>query len=211
MTAVIVCNGNIDDYAHVRRYFNESAYVIGVDGGAAHLRKLGINPDIMVGDFDSIRKEDFKYFKDLSVEILEFPSKKDKTDTEIAVELAIQKGFKEVVFIGGLGSRMDHSLANVFILKKMLDNGIKGTIVDKYNEITLIDDKIELKREKDAKVTLLSLAGKTEGVTTKGLLYSLENADLELGSSWGVSNEFVEESAEITIKNGLLLVIKSVD
>ncbi len=211
MTAVIVCNGSIEDYDYITKYFKGSGLIISVDGGAAHLRKLKIKPDIMVGDFDSIKKDDFDYFKGLSVEIMEFPAKKDKTDTEIAVELAIEKGFNNIVFVGGTGSRLDHSLANILILKKLLKSGVKGTIADKHNEITLIDSSIEIKKEKDVKITLLSLTDKTEGVTTKGLLYALNNATLELGSSWGISNEFTEESAGITIKSGLLLVIKSRD
>lgn len=211
MTAVIVCNGSMEDCDLLKERFKGSGLVIGVDGGAAHLRRLGIIPDVMVGDFDSIKKDDFDYFKGLSVEILEFPAKKDKTDTEIAVELVIERGFKDIVFVGGTGSRLDHSLSNIFMLKKLLESGARGTIVDKHNEITLIDSRVELKKEKGVKVTLLSLTDKTEGVTTKGLSYALENADLELGSSRGVSNEFTEEDALITIKSGLLLVIKSRD
>lgn len=211
MTAVIVCNGSMEDCDLIREHFKGSGLVIGVDGGAAHLRRLGIRPDVMVGDFDSIKKDDFDYFKGLSVEMLEFPAKKDKTDTEIAVELAIERGFKDIVFVGGTGSRLDHSLSNIFMLKKLLEGGARGTIVDKHNEITLIDSRVEFIKEKGVKVTLLSLTEITEGVTTKGLLYALENARLELGSSRGVSNEFTEENALITIKSGLLLVIKSRD
>lgn len=211
MTAVIVCNGSIKDYSYISGYFKDAGFIVGVDGGAGHLRKLGIIPDALLGDFDSIKKEDLEFYRGMGVEILEFPVDKDKTDTELAVELAENKGFKNIIFVGGLGTRFDHSLSNIFILKKMLDKGICGKIADEQNEITLVRDGISLTREADAKITLLSLSEKAEGVTTKGLLYPLSDATLELGSSWGVSNEFTAEVAEITVRSGLLIVIKSKD
>ncbi len=211
MTAVVVCNGMIEDYSYIKKYFDKADFVICADGGATHLRKLGIVPDVLLGDFDSILKVDLDYYRESGVEVLKFPYKKDKTDTELAVELAADRGFKDVILVGALGKRQDHSLSNVFILKKMLDRGIKGIIADKHNEIMLVRDRIELKREINLKVTLLSLTEKTEGVNTDGLLYPLTDATLELGSSWGVSNEFAGETAEISVKDGLLLVIKSID
>jgi thiamine pyrophosphokinase len=211
MTAVIVCNGSIKDYTYMSKYMENAGFVIGVDGGAEHLRKFGIKPDALIGDFDSIKKEHLEYYGSLGVEILKFPRDKNKTDAELAIELAQERGFKDIIFIGGLGTRSDHSLSNIFMLKRLLDKGVKGKIADEQNEIVLVRDSISLIREADAKVTLLSISEKTEGVTTKGLLYPLTDATLELGSSWGVSNEFAAEVAEVTIRSGLLMVIKSKD
>jgi thiamine pyrophosphokinase len=97
------------------------------------------------------------------------------------------------------------------MLKSILNRDAEGIIANEHNEIYLIDRKTELKREPGLKVTLLSLTEKTEGVTTKGLYYPLTDATLSFGSSWGVSNEFSSETAEISLKKGLLLVIKSRD
>lgn len=210
-TAVIVCNGSISDYSYLKKYFDKSKYIICVDGGAAHLRKFEIKPDVLLGDFDSINKADFEYFRDNAVEILQFPSEKDMTDTELAVELAISKGYKTLVFIGALGTRYDHSISNIFILRQLLDKGINGVIVNEKNEITLIRDTIKINKEEGLKVTLLPLSETVEGVTTKGLYYPLLNAVLLMGSTWGVSNEFISDIAEISISKGLLLVIKSRD
>jgi thiamine pyrophosphokinase len=209
--AVIVCNGSISDYTYYHKYFIKAEFIISVDGGATHLRKLGITPDVLLGDFDSIIKEDYEYYKNIPVEIIQFPPEKDMTDTELAVEFAMNKGYNTFVFIGALGSRYDHSMANIFILKKLLDKGIKGVIVNETNEIILIRDKIKINKEEGIKVTLLPLSETVEGVTTKGLYYPLLDAVLEMCSTWGVSNEFVADIAEISLRKGLLLVIKSRD
>jgi thiamine pyrophosphokinase len=208
---IIICSGNIRDYGYYKKYLDEAELIICADGGAMHVKSFRIKPHVLLGDFDSISKEDFDYFKGMGIKIEKFPVKKDQTDTEIAVDYAIQKGCKSIIILGGIGYRLDHSLSNIFLLKKMLDRGVRGKIVDEYNEIVLINDRIKLQKEEDFKITLLPLTEKTEGVTTRGLSYPLDNATLEQGSTWGVSNEFADEFAEVFIKSGLLLVIKSRD
>lgn len=211
MTAVIVCNGSIIDYSYYKKYLENDRLIISVDGGAAHIRQFGIIPHIVLGDFDSISKEDFEYFKNAGAEIIQFQVEKDMTDTELALKTAIERGYREIVIIGGLGHRLDHSLANVFILKKILEWGAKGVIVNEHNEITLIDRSIRIEKKENTKLTLLALSEKVTGVTIKGFYYPLNNATLEMGSTWGVSNEFVNEWAEVSIDSGLLLVIQSRD
>jgi thiamine pyrophosphokinase len=211
MLGVIICNGEIRDYGYYKKYLNRAEIIICADGGAVHARRFDIKPHVLLGDFDSISKEDFDYFKNIGVKIEKFPVEKDQTDTEIAVDYAIGKGCKSIIILGGIGYRLDHSLSNIFLLKKMLDRGVSGKIVDEYNEIILISDRIKLQKEENLKITLLALGEKVEGVTTRGLSYPLDDATLEQGSTWGVSNEFADEFAEVLIKNGLLLVIKSSD
>lgn len=211
MKAVIISNGEIRDYQYHKKYIDDADLVICVDGGARHLRKLGIKPHVLLGDFDSISGEDYRYYKETGVELLSFPAEKDMTDTELAVDYAMDKGCSSVVIIGGFGTRMDHSLANIFLLKKMLDKGVKGIIADELNEITLINDSIEMRREEGLKITLMPLGGKASGISTKGLYYPLENAVMEMASTRGISNEFADDWAEVTVKEGLLLVIKSRD
>lgn len=211
MNAVIVCNGSVGDYSCYGRYFENTELIICVDGGARHIKRFGVKPHVLLGDFDSIPEEDFKHFQETDVEIIRFPREKNMTDTELAIEFAAGKGCKSIVFIGALGTRFDHSLANIFLLKKMLDRGIHGLIVNEQNEITLIRDRIQLHREDDMKVTLLPLSEAVQGVTTRGMYYPLKDATMEMGTSWGVSNEFDSEAGEVTVKSGLLLVIKARD
>jgi thiamine pyrophosphokinase len=130
---------------------------------------------------------------------------------ELAINLAAERGASEVVILGGSGSRLDHTLANIMLLSNLLNRGIKGCLEDANNRIYLIRDRIAVKKQDNRKVSLLSLSPAVEGLTTKGLEYKLENAVLKFGSSFGISNEFIEETAEITIKKGLLLVFVSKD
>jgi len=211
MNAVVICNGEILDYSFYKKYYDDADLVICADGGAAHAKRLGIRPDVLLGDFDSISEADYEYFQESGVRIIRYRAQKDMTDTELALEYALENGCSSVTIIGGLGSRADHSLSNVLLLKKLLDRGVKGTIVNERNEITLIRDRIALQREENVKVSLLQLSETVEGVTTKGLMYPLDNARMELGTTWGVSNEFTADTAEVSIRNGLLLVIKSRD
>ena len=210
-TAVIICNGNVSDYNYYKEYFNSAEYIICADGGAYHAKRFGIRPDILVGDFDSIPQDVLVMYKEKGIELSKFPVEKDMTDTELAIEVAVKKGYKSVVIIGGLGTRFDHSIANVFLLKKMIDKGVAVKVVDEHNEITAVRDKITLKRAEGFKVTLIPLTDRVKGVTTKGLYYTLDNATIEKGSTLGVSNEFKSELAEISLKEGILLVIKSRD
>jgi len=211
MKAVIICNGRIENYSYYDKYIKDADYIICADGGASHAKKLGLKPDVLLGDFDSLNRDDFTYFNKMDIEILEFPVNKDMTDTELAVMHAADKGCDFIVLIGALGSRADHSLANVMLLKRMLDRGIKGIIIDENNEITLINDKIELEGDSNTNVSLIPITEKVEGVTTNGLYYPLRNATIEMGSTWGISNRFVCDRAEVSITSGLMLVVKSRD
>lgn len=211
MKGVVICGGAIKEYARLGKYLDNAGIIICADGGAIHLDGLNVVPDILVGDFDSIPANKLDELTQKGVETIRFPVEKDMTDSELAVEIAVKKGCSSVVILGGLGSRLDHSMANVFLLKKLLDEGIDGVIADEHNEARIIDKSIVLEKEECYKVTLLPVTDKVLGVFTEGLSYPLADATMKLGSSWGVSNEFSGEKACVTIGAGLLLVIKSRD
>jgi len=211
MNCVIFSGGKIDDYEYLKKYLDKADFIISADSGAYHCRMLGIKPDVMVGDFDSIDGCDFNALKDTGTEVIRYPAEKDMTDSELAVEIAVSKGCSRVILLGATGSRLDHSVSNIFLLKKLLDSNIEGIIANEKNEVRLIRDNITLKREDGVFVTLLPISGDAAGVTTRGLYYPLENAVLAVGSSRGVSNQFSEDEAYVEVKNGLLLVIISRD
>ena len=211
MNCVIFSGGKIDDYEYLKKYLDKADFIISADSGAYHCRMLGIKPDVMVGDFDSIDGCAFNALKDTGTEVIRYPAEKDMTDSELAVEIAVSKGCSRVILLGATGSRLDHSVSNIFLLKKLLDSNIEGIIANEKNEVRLIRDNITLKREDGVFVTLLPISGDAAGVTTRGLYYPLENAVLAVGSSRGVSNQFSEDEAYVEVKNGLLLVIISRD
>ncbi len=210
--AVIVANGSISDYSFYNDiFYDECDYIICADGAARHLKKYNILPDLLVGDFDSISNEDLEFYKSSGTEVVKFPVEKDMTDTELAVSSAQDRGYKKITIVGGLGTRADHSLSNVFLLVKMLKQGLSGRIIDENNEIIVIDKQVNIERKKDFKITLLSLSKEVTGVNTQGLYYTLKDATLVMGSSYGVSNEFISDIAQISIKSGLLMIILSKD
>lgn len=211
MKAVIVCSGSVKDYDVIKRFFDKADYIISVDGGARHLRKLEITPDVLLGDFDSADMEDIAYFKRQGVTAESFPVEKDMTDSELAIEKALEKGADEIILVGAVGTRFDHSMANIFLLKKLLDKKVNACIADEHNRIYMFDSTFTLKRKEGYKLSLIPVSNRVTGVTTTGLKYPLNNATMYLGTTWGVSNEFKEDTATVSIDEGILLVCVSRD
>lgn len=210
MKTIIIGNGEINDYDIIREYFDE-AYIIACDGGVRHCRAMMIMPNIMVGDFDSANREDAQFFENLGVLKSEYPVRKDKTDMEIAIDLAIEKESDEIYIVGGLGSRFDHSLANVHILLRPMRLGIRACLLDEHNIITLVEDSIDIFGEEGQTVSLIPLTTEVKGITTENLDYALDDFTMEIGHSLGVSNVMTGDVATISVKEGILILIMSRD
>ena len=188
--------------------------IIAVDNGLKILNEINVKPNHIVGDFDTVNKDILDlYLEDSSIKIHKFNPIKDNTDTDIAIRLAIELKSYEIIILGGIGSRIDHILGNIQVLKYALDNNIKCEIIDENNEIQLINKTTALnKYEIDKKyVSLIPLTEKVENINLKGFKYELENGELTIGSSLGISNEIVEEQAIIEFDNGILVMIFSKD
>lgn len=210
MKTIVIGNGVINDYDTVREYFDD-AYIVACDGGLGHCRKMMIVPDIMVGDFDSANSNDAAFFEERGVEKIAYPRKKDMTDMEIGINIALEKGADEIYILGGLGCRFDHSLANVHILVHPVSKGVKTCLVDEHNIITLVMDSLDINGSEGQTVSLIPLTTEVTGVTTKNLEYSLLNRTMSIGTSVGVSNVMTDEYANISVDNGILIVIMSRD
>ncbi len=209
MKALIISNGQILDDHFYENLIAESDLIICADGGAKHAERMGIIPDVLLGDLDSIGQHCFNNVKNANIKYIQYSTDKDKTDTQLAVEFAIEKGCKEIFLIGSLGTRFDHSFANVSLLKYILDQGAMGTVINEHNEIHTIDSYIKLQGKIGDIISLLPITKIVEGISTTGLQYALQNAQMTFGVPNGVSNVFSEEEAEIHIQRGLLLVIKA--
>lgn len=214
MRMLIVSGGNVEEELLNEIYSNNKFdNIIASDRGLEVLDKQGITPNYIIGDFDSIDEKILdKYINNKNIEIRRLNPEKDYTDTHMALKLGVEIKSKEIIILGGLGTRIDHMLANIHILKEALENGIECKIVDSRNEIQLINKKTILKIDKNYKyISLIPLTTKAEGITLKGFKYPLSNATLEIGHSIGVSNEQLEESATVDLKAGILILIKSKD
>lgn len=215
MKFVIISGGHIDD-AFALDWLERNQYdcMIAADSGMNFLHRNGIVPDIIAGDFDSAKEEDVAYYQGLNdVQVIKLNPVKDDTDTEFVIREAIRRGATEITVLGATGTRLDHVLANVNLLGIGLEEGINIQLVDKHNRIRMISDTIEITREEQFGdyVSVLPVKGDAKGVTLEGMKYPLKEADIACFSSLGVSNEIVEDTARISVKQGTLLIIESRD
>lgn len=208
---LIVINGDISDYSYYKDNLSSIDYVVAVDGGSRHIEALEIQPDVLLGDFDSIESYSDFTGKYPNVEVLQFPPKKNFTDSELAVEFAIDQKPERVTLIGCIGTRMDHTFATVLLLKKFLDAGIDACMLNERNEIRLIDGNYEIEGVVGELMSLVPVTLEARGIYLHGFEYPLHDATLALGSSTGISNVFASEKARIELREGLLLVFKSRD
>lgn len=180
--------------------------VVAVDGGGACLAEVGYRPDLLIGDFDSLSEAVVQQMIRDKVEILRFPVEKDETDLELALDWLLRQGVTEARVIGGLGARLDHTLANIGLLVHSLNSGMTVRLIDETHEIYLIRQRTELTAKPGWAVSLIPLT-EAKGVVTKGLKYPLRQEDLYFEHSRGLHNCFVSKDAVVDLESGMLLVI----
>lgn len=212
---LIVTGGRIE-LEFARAFLKENTFdlVIAADHGLLTVKELGIHPDIIVGDFDSIDPAVLiPYEKDQTTKIFKFRPEKDDTDTEIAIKQAIQANSTETAILGGTGSRIDHMISNIQLLLQFLPEDRKAYLIDKNNKIYLTRKNIVLSKKEmyGPYISLLPMSEEVQNVTLKGFKYPLCRHRLVQGGSIGISNEILEDTAEITFSEGTLLVIEARD
>lgn len=210
MRVVIFSGGNIGRWA-VEQVMSGD-FLIGADRGALFLLENNLQPDMAIGDFDSLNEQEFLLVQQRCKEMVSCdPVDKDYTDTEMAFEQALKQRPTEIILLGVTGNRFDHTLANVHLLRKGMKKGVQVRIIDENNEITVINKTICISKGTYTHVSLLPLSLTVTGINLKGFRYPLNNATLEIGSSLAISNVLEQQEGIIEIKTGELLVIKSKD
>lgn len=169
-----------------------------------------MTPHLVLGDFDSISKEGLDFIRDRDIEIQKFPKMKDETDTELAIIYLIKKGCKDITITGVTGSRMDHTLSNIFLLKDLKNQGIAAKIVDDNNTIYYEDKTFKIEKTDDY-ISIVPLNKEGISISLKGFLYPLDRKQISFGSTMGISNEIKEEFGIIQIHSGEVLIFKSRD
>lgn len=200
MRAVIFCAGQVtaDDWAAARPRPDD--LIIGADRGYERAMALGVTPQVILGDFDSAQRPDRP---DIEVH----SPIKDDTDSILAVNRALEAGCKEIVLLGALGGRVDHTLANLQTLLYIRDRGARGWLLGGGTAITAIrDESLEVERM-DGYLSVFAADGPCRGVTLEGLFYPLREAELTCCYPLGVSNQFVAPTARITVEKGALYVM----
>jgi len=185
-------------------------YVIACDKGALYADKMGIKPDLIIGDFDSFDGDiNSKYS---GIEIETFPVMKDDTDTMLAIKRALAIGCKHIVIACALGGRMDHLISNIQSLSYIASCGATGEIVSENDRLrTLADTEgaATLKKHEGFSLSIYALSDKCTGVSIRGALYEIEDAELTNTFPLGHGNSFVEDEVEISLKTGTILIVES--
>lgn len=200
---VIIGGAEIKEYEKIRAYLKEDDFLIFCDSGLCHEEKLGVQPNLIVGDFDSHPNPHSK------VETIVLPCEKDDTDTVFAVKEAIQRGFEDFLLLGVIGARLDHTLGNVSILLFLNAQGKTGKIVDDYSEMELVSKNPTEIEDSFAFFSLLNINGTTKGITIEHAKYPLQNAAISCDYQYGISNEVLPgQVARVTVNEGIGLLIK---
>lgn len=211
---IVICTGGALG-AWALDYLQPHDLLIGADRGASFLVSHGFKPEISIGDFDSVSRHELESVYSNSRKVIACdPVDKDFTDTEMAFRLALDMQPKEIVMLGALGTRFDHSLANVQLLSLAAERGIHACIADEHNWIRVITSAaaaITIERGGFPNVSLLPLSERVAGITLTGFQYPLHEAALAIGQSLGISNALTADTGTVQIKDGRLLIIQSRD
>lgn len=210
MKALIIASGKIEDLSLLKKLVRDKDFILCADGGLDHLMKIDSSPDLVLGDLDSISKKALDFISDRSIEIHKFPRMKDETDTELAIQYLVKNGYKDITLSGVTGSRMDHTMANIFLLRDLKKRGISGRIVDDNNTIYFENNSLKLRKSCDY-ISIVPLNSEGISVSLKGFLYPLDKRKINFGATIGISNEIVEDYGTIEIHSGEALIFESRD
>jgi thiamine pyrophosphokinase len=206
---VIVSGGRLGDVEFFRKKMSQAGHdlLICCDSGARHLAAAGVTPDVLVGDMDSIESSRLADYVRKGVKIIQHPADKDFTDTALALDYAVGLHPERIHIWGALGGRMDHALANLFLLLKGKEAGIKICLLDEFCEAFIPDQEVNFENAAGCVVSLLALSPQVKGITLRGFAYPLTDGALTLSESRGISNVISANRASVYVRSGSLLVI----
>lgn len=223
MRIAVVTGGHIE-YDYVKKELETRKFdaIIACDSGCRFFLDEKINFDYAVGDFDSIDKKHYEtLMSEYADKVTKYPSEKDYTDTEIAVNLAMDLIIKdksatredsEIILYGATGTRIDHILGNIELLYKPTVNGVRIAIADSHNRIELVKNERVIAREAGYPYFSIIPYGVSEvTVSERGCKYELNNHKLVKGVTLGISNEVTADTAEIKVTGGMLVLVMSRD
>lgn len=208
MRAVIFSNGDGRHLEEDRSRIQPDDWIIAADGGAKHCLALGITPQVLIGDMDSLEDADLEALRQRGVTLIQHPTQKDETDLELALRLAVGRT-QEILVLAGLGARWDQSLANILIGAQPEFAGASIRLISGPQEVRLLHPGSDLRIEGAAGdlVSLIPLCADASGVTTRNLSYPLDGEALRFGATRGVSNEMTADAATVSLSAGILAVV----
>jgi thiamine pyrophosphokinase len=210
---VIFVNGELPDLEAARALLKENDYLIAADGGANHLMKIGILPEVLIGDLDSVEEDTLFELTSAEIKIEQYSEDKDETDIELALRYAVELQPSAILIVGALGGRLDQTIANLSVLTDpmlpkidiRLDDGVEQAFFCRASAGK--GGQVEIRGRSGDTVSLIPWQTPVEGVVTEGLQWPLYGEALYPDKSRGVSNKMLSESASVKIEKGLLLIV----
>ncbi len=207
MRALILANGTLSDKRKAWEHLHHAELVVCADGGVHHARALGIHPDVVIGDLDSLPADARDELERAGTKVIAFPTRKDETDLELALLYAVERGADHITVLGALGKRIDHELANLLLLAHPRLAAVQIRVVAGNQELTLVRGEARFKGQVGDLLSLLPIGGDAQGITTWGLEYPLNDEALLFGPARGVSNVFTTAEPVVRVREGLLLAV----
>ena len=209
---IIFVNGNLSNITRAKEIIFKEDYLIAADGGVKYILKLGLIPNVVIGDFDStpvsLQKKLRKGQACLSPTMwIKYPVRKDKTDFELVIDYCLEKKFQEIIIFGILGDRIDHLIANIFLLTKVQTENklVKIKIFEGHQEMYILNKEIDINGQIGDEVSIIPIT-KLKGIVTNGLEYKLSNEIVPLGTTRCISNKLTKTVARIIITSGTALI-----
>jgi len=209
MNVLIFANGDepAEGWDWVRPYLSPTPVLVAADGGARHLQRLGLTPDILIGDLDSLDNELRRTFIEQGVELITAPQEKDESDFELALKYAVLNCKKSILVFGATGGRLDHIISNMLLLSIPELSGLEVVLMDPHQRAWMVDKQTIIRGEPGDLVSLLPLWGDVQIQRTDGLKWPLKDEWLKPGPARGVSNQLIGNEAKVTLSEGRLLCV----
>ena len=207
MRAIIFANGIIEDYDACRSHIRPGDRIICADGGTLHALALGLHPDLIVGDLDSLPDGRQAALESSGTRFLTYPARKDQTDLELALIAAREAGAADVHLLGILGGRLDQTIANLLLLARDQWADMALSLSNGPETAWVVRRRVEIEGAPGDIVSLIALTPEVSGIYTERLEYPLVDGRLTFGSTLGISNVMLADRASVRIRDGTLLVI----
>ena len=200
---VIIGGAGICRYDRIRSSLRQNDWVVFCDGGLNHRQALGVEPDLIVGDFDSCEQPE------TDREVIVLPREKDDTDTVYAVKEAVRRGYTDFLLIGVTGERFDHTFGNVAVLLYLDSLGLNARIMDDYSEMEIVSRNTAEVSDSWSYFSLLNISGTAKGISILDAKYLLDDGEITSEYQFGISNEVLPgKTARISVREGRLLLVK---
>jgi len=203
---IIFANGDLPDLYKVRALLHADDFIICADGGTGHALALGLKPDLVIGDMDSIQKDQWRQLEQAGVSIELYPRDKNETDLELAIARAVESQPRQIVIIAALGGRLDQTLGNITLLTDARLSTFDVRLDDGVEEIFFCRDQAKVHGRSGDIVSLIPWQGAVSDIQTENLKWALKQETLYPDKTRGISNEMLGDTASISIGAGLLLV-----